>query len=69
MKKLHCDLVKWVVRLLLSMTSTDLQEFGEGVARGEDHSHIRHIESTANLKADFSILAQQLANFTKQLQT
>ena len=85
---MHSDLVKWIVKLLLKMTSTDMQgadeeegeeekeeEEGEGEGpkkregprKREDHSHIRHIESTANLKADFSALSQVLANFNQQL--
>lgn len=69
-KKLHSDLIRWIVKLLLNLTSTDLQpdEQGGGGERKESSGHVRHIDSTANLKADMSALAELLNNFTKQLQ-
>lgn len=74
MKKLHSELVKWIVKLLLSITSTDLQTGEEGGDREQSDSsshpgHVRHIESVANLKADLNALALLLNSFTKQLQT
>ncbi len=102
MSRLHSDLVKCTVKLLLAMTRVENQERkelaaaaagrgeegeegegeggeegGEGVPRlaitaaGEEESaeqeHIKHIESTTNLKNECIALAQTLTAFTKQL--
>ena len=68
------------MKLLLILTDTELQDGnsesgsrqGSGKQRGEgdvekSHSHARHIQSTAGLKADFGALADLLLSFTKEL--
>ena len=65
MSRLHSDLVKWIVRLLLSITD-GAGEGGEG--EEDEERHLRHIQSTANLKSDCMVLVQALNDFTKRLQ-
>ncbi len=86
--RLHSDLVKWTVKLLLAMTRVEDQEKkelmsprgqrleveGEGgplaiTASGEDaeQEHLKHVESTTDLKNECIALAQTLSGFTKQL--
>lgn len=62
MSRLHGDLLKWIVKLLLSLTETELQEKEEG-----QETHVRHIDSTSDLKSDYFGLAQALTTFTSML--
>lgn len=65
---MHSDLIKWTVKLLLSITETEPEASGSGDEGEEpDHKYIRHMQSTANLKSDYTVLAQSLMEFTTRL--
>lgn len=66
---MHSDLVKWIVKLLLLITEKAMETGGSGSEGEEEDSHeyIKQIQSAANLKSDYTVLAQSLMDFTAQL--
>jgi len=58
--RLHSSLVKWMVELLLNLTSSL-------VTPDESVGHRQHITTTADIRAEYSTLVEKASDFTKRL--
>lgn len=65
---MHSDLVKWIVKLLLSITEKDSVVGLEGEGQEEaERRHLDQIQAAANLKSDYTMLARSITDFTTLL--